>query len=96
MKIYKYEPKDLIRLMITSQLEKTEYLNLCETTISEVKELCEKAIAEKMISPFTSGKKTSINIREAIGAKNGKGLNISFRGLTPTETLEIILNKINS
>ncbi len=95
MKIYRYEPIEFVRLQITSQNEETQYLTLTDTTIEEVKQFCTKILETKNISPFTSGKKTSINIRKAIGGKNGKSESISFRGLTPNETMALIVTAIN-
>lgn len=96
MKIYKHEPSVLIRLQIAKQGEQAEYLTLTETTSKEVDEFIRKIIEAQKISPFAVGRVTSINIREAIGAKNGKAKSISFRGLTPKETLDLILKELGN
>lgn len=93
MKIYNHEPLYLIRLQITQQKQKTEYINLADTTLDEVKEWLIALIESKHISPFKKNK-TSVNIREAIGGKNGKGFSISFRGLTPEETKKLIIESL--
>lgn len=95
MKLYNREPLYLIRLQITQQKQKTEYVNLSDTTLDEVKEWIISLIEAQHISPFEKNK-TSVNIREAVGGKNGKGFNISFRGLTPEETKKLIIDSLQS
>jgi hypothetical protein len=94
MKIYEPQPENLVRLQIAKIGEETQYLTLCETTVAEVKELCEKLIIAQNISPFTQGKRTSINIREAKGGKNGKSISISFYGLSTKEVLNLIIQHL--
>ena len=94
MKIYAPEPKDLIRLQICRQLEDTEYITLCECTIPEVIQHLSKLIEKQKIPVFVKGKKTSINIRNALGGKNGKSTSVSFYGLSPKETKELIIKSL--
>jgi len=93
MKIYQYSPISFVRLQITQQKQPAEYLTLCDCSIDEVKETLTKLIERQNISPFEKVK-TSINIREALGGKNGKSTSISFRGLTPKQTIDLITNHI--
>ncbi len=95
MKIYKKEPDSLVRISIFKQGEAREYLTLCETTIDDVFSFCKEIIESQNLSVFNKGKKTAITIREAVGAKNGKSVNLSFTGLTPKETLGLIIYNVN-
>ncbi len=94
MKIYKHEPQIIIRVMIAKHGEETQYLSLCETTRTEVEQLFQKIVKQQNLDPFTKGRVTSINIREAIGAKNGKSKSLSFRGLNPKEVIDLFLKEI--
>ncbi len=94
MKIFKYEPTDFIRISIARQGDVTEYLSLVETTIPEVEVFLKELISSKNLSPFAKGKRTSINLREALGGMNGKSKSISFRGLSPKETTDLIVKKL--
>jgi len=94
MKIFKQQPIDLIRVRIYKDNEHVKYLNLCDTTADEVLEMCKQVILKQNLSPFATGKRTSIEVREAKGAKNGKAQSIPFKGLEVDETYELILNAI--
>lgn len=96
MKLYKREPEYIVRLQISRQGgDQTEYINLHQTTMDEVEEFCTRIIRENVkADPFIEGKKTMINIRESTDGKNGKAKNISFRGLSPKETHNLLLKKI--
>jgi hypothetical protein len=96
MKIYKYEPTYFVRLQICKLKEQTEYLTLHETTIEEVNEMCMNIVTSQGLTPFEKGLKTSINIREATGAINGKSTSLSFRGISPAKVKELIVNYIES
>ena len=92
MKIYNPQPENLIRLMITKSGEKTEYLTLCECDAPWVLEWLKMLF--KNTSPFVSGKRTTIQIREAIGGKNGKSMSIAFFGLSPIDVKNRIVNEL--
>lgn len=97
MKIYKPQPIDLVRLQIARKGEDTKYLTFCETTLAEAKEIIKNLIAYNVKpNPFESKKRTSLNFREALGGKNGKGETISFFGLSTNETEAIILNHLEN
>ena len=95
MKFHKHKPEYIIRVIIRRQGEANQYISLCDTTPEEV-EAEFKAILKPYLTdnPFASGKKTSIEIREAIGAKNMKSRSFSFHGLTVTEVHKILIDKI--
>lgn len=93
MKIYKHVPRPVIRLQIVKANHTTEYLTVSECTAQEaLNEL--KELIRPYADIFPSGRKTTINIREAVGSKNGKGISFSFYGLTPNETKNIITKYI--
>lgn len=94
MKLYNYEPPYLIRLQIIKQGEQTEYITLAETTMEEAQNFCKTIIEKQNLSPFQTGKVTAINIREGMGAKNGLSRTISFKGLSPKETHDLIINNL--
>lgn len=97
MKLYTPKPKELVRLQIARKGEQTKYLTFCDTTLSEAKEVIKNLIADNVkLNPFESKKRTSLNFREALGGKNGKGETISFFGLSTNETEVIILNHFES
>jgi len=96
MKIFEEKPVELIRIMISRQNEFTKYINLCECTMDDVLILVNYLISMQTISPFTSGKRVSVVVREAIGGKNGKSKSISFRGLSTTEVHTLITEYVKT
>jgi hypothetical protein len=95
MKIYKRQPEELVRLQIAKQGEETQYITLEDTTIAEVERICKMLISKQNLSPFEKGKVTSINMRYSLGGINGKSKSISFKGLSPKETLGIIVKHLS-
>lgn len=96
MKIYEHNPVLIIRLQIARQGEQVEYLSLQETTAEEVETIVKELIIKQNLSPFAKGKRTAVNIRPFVGAKAGKQKSISFIGLSPKQTLDLIINYINT
>lgn len=96
MKIYQHKPIHLVRLTITKLNEETFYLNLCDTNQEEVIIKLKKIIDNEKLSVFQEGNRTRVDIRDCIGGKNGKCKSISFKGLTPKETNDLIIAKIPS
>ena len=96
MKIYNPEPEILVRIQICKSLDQTYYLTLCETTKEKVLSFCKEIIKKQNLDPFIGGKKTSINVRDAIGAKNLKSETISFYGMSTEETYNLILKKLKN
>lgn len=98
MKIYKKEPDKIVRVEIYRVKEKREYVNLIDTSVKEVKRFIIQVIEEQNISPFVSGYKTSIQIREAEGGRwaKGKGESLSFRGLSPQQIKDLVIQSIES
>lgn len=100
MKLYAPpEPDFIIRVMISKLLKngsfEREYINLEDTTQAEVKKWIEGIILKQKISPFVTGNKTSICIREAVGAKNGKSISISLHGLSPKQIIDLLHKDLN-
>lgn len=99
MKIYEQKPTYVIRLQVTKSGEDSEYLTLCETNPSDVERMCIELIEKQNLSPFLQGTRTSINIREAWGSKNGRSISLSFKGINPKQTIKLIkshIKKINN
>ena len=92
MKIY--GDHHIIRIMIQKQGQASLYLNLEETTVDEVINFITQLMGKQHISPLTTGKVTSIIIREYKDRKNGKSKSISVRGIEPKRVLDIITKSI--
>lgn len=100
MKIYT-TPKAPYQVQLTiSQLSlEKEHLSLIDTTIEEVREMLKTLIEKQNLSPFIGGKVTSIVIREYLPypvSKLGAQAALSFRGLTPKETLTLIITHLKT
>lgn len=93
MKIYKKQPIYLIRIQIKRQGDSSTNITLCETTMDDVFNFLIKLISSNTTG-IIEGRKTTIEIREAWGGKNGKNKSFSFYGLSPKETEELILNHL--
>lgn len=89
----------LIRLQIIKVGEKTRHLALENTTLEEVRNMVKEVISKEKISPFEKGKVTNVNIREYFPypeSKSGKAISVSFKGINPDRTLDLILWHLNS
>jgi len=78
--------------MITKQGYKPEYLTLCECTQDGVIQWLKEVFS--FVSPFETGKTINIQVREAIGATNGKSKSITFKGMNPKDAIDIIVKNI--
>lgn len=96
MRIYEHNPQIIIRLQIVKQGDPVEYLSLQDTSMEEVETIVKELVIKQNLSPFAKGKRTAVNIRPFVGAKAGKQKSISFIGLSPKQTLNLILNYINT
>lgn len=95
MKIYKpAEPPCLIRINIKRHPDKTEFITLDECSQNEVYQFVKGLIEKQTISPFVKGKVTNVEMREAKGGVNGKSVSLSFKGLSPKEVYNIIMNEL--
>jgi uncharacterized protein (DUF2344 family) len=97
MKIFiKPKPTYFIRLQIRRAGEQTKYISLIETTIEETQSFIKNVINEnkKDFDPFGTTKKTSVDIREALGTENGKSKSVSFFGFSTNQVYELITNKL--
>lgn len=95
MRIYEHHPSHLVRIHITKINDTPQYLTFCETTPIEVEDFIRSIIEAEKLSPFHTGHRTRIDIRESWGGKNGKSKSLSFKGLDTKSTLELILNNMN-
>lgn len=95
MKIYEQKPIVVTRVAISKLGEKSIYITLDETTVEEVIEFIKNLVeTEVKASPFATGPKTSVAVREYVDSKNGKSTSLSFRGIEPMELRELFLSKI--
>lgn len=95
MKLFiRKDPEYIIRLQIIKQGAQTEYINLVDTTIEDVKEWLKTLINAQNLSIFEEGRKTMINIRESVGGENGRSTSLSFRGLNPKQTFDLIIKNL--
>jgi hypothetical protein len=96
MKIYQEpEPPYLMRINIKRQLDKTEHITLCEATQQGCYDFIKALIEKQNLSVFQTGKLTNIEIREAFGSENGKSISLSFKGLSPVNVKQLILNEFS-
>lgn len=93
MKIYNPQPNKVVRLTIVQQGDKTQTLTLCETDKEEVREWLKNILKDKC-EVFPNGIATTINIRDAVGAKNLQSISLRLYGLKPIEIIEFIKQKI--
>ena len=72
-----------------------EYLSVIDGTQFEFYDFAKNLIDSQNLSIFQKGRVTAIDIREAVGSKNGKTKTLSFKGLTPKQVKELFLKKLN-
>lgn len=94
MKLFEPVPNKLIRVCISKYLEKSKYFSLIECNMEEAIKGLREIIEKQNISIFSEGKSTMITVREAVGGKNGKSKNISFKGLSVEETYNVIMKEL--
>jgi hypothetical protein len=97
MKIYKHDYIFFIRLSFKRRGDKALYLPLVETTLDETEAMIKSALNEVKTGLFEQqkGYTTTIEMREATGGKNGKYRQMSFKGLSPSETRSLLIEYIN-
>lgn len=84
-----------IRLTFKRRGDKNLYLPLVETNLDETETTLREAIRSVKIDPLAKCNTTAIEMREATGGTNGEYRQLSFKGLSPEETREIVINHIN-
>lgn len=89
-----YDSKDFVRIAIKQQLSKTETFSLSGITQQKCLSMFKKIIGAHSLSPFSRAKRTTIDIREDSRSKFCKTEIISFTGLTPKQTRNLIFNHI--
>jgi len=96
MKILTKATSTIIRIVITCNGYKdAQYINLHETTMEDVLAMIKQAIIKKNLSPFPSGRRTRIDVRESLGTENRRSRSISFFGLSTEETKQLIIDEVN-
>lgn len=96
MKVYTRTSDDIIRVQITRQGEQAEYINITDATAAEVEKLIKDVITSQGLSPFQTCRATSLVIRNAVGGKNGKSKSVSFKGLSPKQTIDLLVRAIEA
>lgn len=95
MKIFEQKESPLlIRVNIKKSGEETKHITLCETTQNEVKKWVVSILENQKINPLYCGKRTTIEIRESVGAKNGKSISVPLKGLTVNEVYNILIKQL--
>jgi hypothetical protein len=95
MKLYiPEEPPFLIRINIKKQGQKTEHINLCETSQKECYNFVKNLIEKQNLSIFQTGKLTNIEFREAKGSENLNSISLSFKGIDPVKVKTLILSTL--
>lgn len=95
MKLYKHEPKSLIRVAITKKEHDSIYLTFAETTPEQCLKNIEVLLSQVKVSPIQEKYRTRIDIRHAIGGSNGKSMSISVKGITPKEIEELFIKNFS-
>lgn len=95
MKIYQPPPPDkVIRIVIKQQGNKPEYMTLHHCTKEEAHDKVKEWIQGTGLGPFQEGKSINIQFREAEGSENGKSISLTFKGMTPQELKQLIIDKL--
>lgn len=94
MKLYQYEPPDLIRVNIKKQGVTTEHLSFSEITQQEMYDFVKQLILQQNLSIFATGHAVNVEFRESIKGINGKAVSFSFKGMQPSQVKELILQNI--
>lgn len=95
MKIYKHEPKSLIRVAITKKEHDSIYLTFAETTPEQCLKNIERVLSKIKVSPIQEKYRTRIDIRHAIGGSNGKSMSLSVKGIEPKEIEELFIKNFS-
>ena len=89
MKLYIKDTVKVFRVQISQKGFKTEYVTFYDCTQQECIDQLQNIISSQNLSIFQKGYKTSLIVRE--GQYNSKAKSISFKGLNPKETLDVIV-----
>jgi hypothetical protein len=95
MKLYTPPPPDqVLRVCIKKQGHKAQYLTICDCTQRELYNHVKNLIEAQKLSVFQTRRQTNVQIREAIGANNGKAISLTFKGLDPDKVSELIVESL--
>lgn len=95
MKIYKHDYIFYIRLTIKRRGDKNLYIPLVDTNLNETEAMLQSVIRGAKIDPLAKCNTTTIEMREATGGQNGAYRQLSFKGLSPQETFDLITKHVN-
>lgn len=95
MKIYiKPTALKLVRLTISKNRTDRKYITLQDTSAEEVHKELAGLIESQKLPTIQQGPYTRIEIREQMGGENGKYHCISFKGLSPKQTYDLIVKRV--
>ena len=95
MKLYiPLPPVVMMRINIKQQGHLTMHLAVVETTQDKLIDWLKELIEVQNLSIFAKGPLITFEVREATGGINGKAKSFSFKGLTPVEVSNLILENL--
>jgi hypothetical protein len=94
MKIFSKTATFIIRIMIRKQGEKTQYINIFESTVDEVMNLLKGIIRNQHLSIFEEGRITSVQLRESRDGKNGVSTSFHFKGMSAKDTHDLFMKEL--
>ena len=96
MNLYKTPDKiDLMRINIKKQGFKSIHIAVENTTLEELFVDLKALMDRQKLSPFISGNRTIIEVRESIKGENKMAKSFAFYGLDPEKCEEIIINDLS-
>jgi flagellar biosynthesis GTPase FlhF len=93
MKIHIPKKIEVIRLTIKSEKEITLYINLIETSQSEVIKYIYSNFAENTIK--TKGIRTTIDVRRSVGSENLESQRVSLYDINPENFAQKLFSLLN-
>tara|TARA_R110000868_G_scaffold84286_1_gene237667 strand:- start:3020 stop:3310 length:291 start_codon:yes stop_codon:yes gene_type:complete len=95
MKIYKYQPPNLMRINIKKQGANTEHIAIEDAQQIQLINWIKNLIEKQGLSVFEIGKRTVVEVRESIKGENGVAISFSFKGLEPKQVAELIIKNLS-
>ena len=94
MKLFNPLPTKVLRIRIYQDAKEVKYINVIEAEQDDLLDRFRNLIESQNLSPFQTGRRVSIEVRDCFGRKNGKAKSIAFKGLTVQQTYDLIYNYI--
>ncbi len=93
MKIYNPEPLQLVRVSISKKEFKTLHLTFHQVTQEECLRKITEMLCEIKVPSIQEKYQTRVDVRSAIGSKNGKSMSVSLKGLTPLDVYTLLVDR---